>query len=221
MSLQTRRALQSASRAFLSLLTKREVEGLERLPLSGPYIVAANHLAHLDPLLLLSSLPEPIEAMALDEAYFPWFVAWFHRLYDPIRVRRDGMDLRAVRLALACLKQGGILGIAPEGRISTTGALEHARGGAGFIALKSGVPVVPAAITGTEMAFEYWKRLGRPSLRLRFGAPFHPRRGGATSREQVASATRDIMLHIAALLPVEHQGAYRPAIQCNQEAPVA
>ncbi|MFQ6059269.1 MAG: lysophospholipid acyltransferase family protein [Anaerolineae bacterium] len=206
-----RRLARLLLRALFRIFTRWEVRGLENLPPGGPLIVAINHLAHLDAPLVVATLPWPVEAVALADLYRVPVTGQLLRLYGTIPVHRDQFDRQVIRRALQVLSEGKVLALAPEARMSLTGALERARHGVAYLALRSGAPILPIALTGTERAYAEWKRLRRPRLTVTIGEPFTlpPYRSkGAARREQLAKATDEIMHRIAALLPPEYRGVY-------------
>ena len=200
-----------ALRVFLRLFTRLETKGLENVPEGGPLLVAFNHLAHLDAILVLPFLPQPVEGIALEDLYHVPVTGQLLRLYGTIPVHRDQFDRDVIRRALQVLAEGRILALAPEARMSLTGALEQARQGAAYLALRSGAPVLPVAVTGTETVPADLKRLRRPRLTVTFGEVIitPPRASKPQARrQQVADFTDEIMYRIAALLPLEYRGVY-------------
>jgi len=198
-------------RVFLRLFTRLETKGLENIPQGGPLLVAFNHLAHLDAALVLPFLPQPVEGIALEDLYHVPVTGQLLRLYGTIPVHRDQFDREVIRRALQVLAEGRILALAPEARMSLTGALERARQGAAYLALSSGAPVLPVAITGTETVSSDLKRLRRPRLTVTFGEVIitPPRASKPQARrQQLAEFTDEIMYLIAALLPPEYRGVY-------------
>ncbi len=187
------------------------MSGRENLPQGGPLIVVANHLAHLDGPLLLASLPWLMEGIALSDLGRVPVTGQLLRLYGVIWVRRDEYDRELLRRALAVLAEGKVLALTPEARMSVTGALERARTGAAYLALKSGAPVLPIAITGTEKIYGAWRRWRRPRVTVTIGQAFHlppVALKGAGRHEVLRQAADEIMLHIARLLPPEYRGVY-------------
>jgi 1-acyl-sn-glycerol-3-phosphate acyltransferase len=198
-------------RVFLRLFTRLETKGLENIPQGGPLLVAFNHLAHLDAALVLPFMPQPIEGIALENLYHVPITGQLLRLYGTIPVHRDQFDRDVVRRALQALAEGKMLALAPEARMSLTGALEPARQGVAYLALRSGAPVLPVALTGTEHVPSDLKRLRRPRLTVTFGEVIitPPRASKPQARrQQVAELTDEIMHRIAAMLPPEYRGVY-------------
>jgi 1-acyl-sn-glycerol-3-phosphate acyltransferase len=193
------------------LLTQTEVRGLEHVPPSGPLIFAGNHLSPIDGVLGGVHMPWPIEGLALTDLFLVPGTGTLLRLYGVIPVDRDAQDGGAVALALEALAQGKIVGILPEGRVSVSGGLERARAGVAYLALVSGVPVLPAAVTGTERALADLSRLRRPRLTLTIGEPMHFGREDLTGpgrHARLREVADQIMYRIAAMLPPRYRGVY-------------
>lgn len=200
-----------AGRGLLALLTRTDVRGHEHAPRMGPLIVASNHLGLLDPLLSGAYLPWHMEGMALVDLLRVPGTSQFLRLYGVIPVDRDSHDGGALLPALDALARGKIVSLQPEGRVSLNGGLERARTGVAYLALSSGVPVLPIAITGSERAIDDWKRCRRPPLTLTIGKPvrFAPEAvTGPGRHERLRAVADEIMYRIAALLPPQYRGVY-------------
>jgi 1-acyl-sn-glycerol-3-phosphate acyltransferase len=198
------RPLRAAARVLLERLFDLRVEGLEHLPERGPYLVAANHHNYLDGVVLGVALPEPIAFLVMPRVWraTPLHPV-FHRWMGSIPLNLERPDVGALRRALAALERGRVVGIFPEGPFSVRGRLEPGLPGVALLALRSGVPVVPAGLLGTYQALA-GRRFHVPRahpLRVRFGPP---RRftdaDGARPREARRDVTARIMADIAALL---------------------
>jgi 1-acyl-sn-glycerol-3-phosphate acyltransferase len=130
--------------------------------------------------------------------------------YGIIWVNRGQPDRRALRAALQGLSQGRSVAIAPEGRESISGALEEGTRGAAYLALKSGVPILPVTLTGTEnwRVFGNLKRFKRTAISVTVGKPFYL---DAADNQQHAlkQGTLKIMQMLASQLPEEYRGIYR------------
>jgi 1-acyl-sn-glycerol-3-phosphate acyltransferase len=206
-----RRVLTGVCKGLFRALTSTTVRGLEHLPVRGPAILAGNHLGPIDPALAMAYMPWPVETLALTDLFQVAGTGTLLRLYGVIPVDRDAHDGGAMVLAVEALNRGRVIGILPEGRVSVTGSLERARTGVAYLALTSGAPVLPCAVTGTERALEELARLRRPRLTLTIGAPVRfgpetltsPRR-----RERLREVADEIMYRIAELLPPQYRGVY-------------
>jgi len=187
------------------------VNGEENLPKGGPLIVVFNHMAHLDGPLVMATVPWEIEALALSDLYEVPVVGQLLRLYGVIPVHRDDYDRKILRRALDVLAEGKVLILAPEARQSRTLSLERGRRGAAYLALRSGAPVLPIGLTGTETVYPEWRHFRRPHLRVNIGQSFElrgPLARGPERRAQVTGGRDEIMRRIAALLPVQYRGVY-------------
>jgi 1-acyl-sn-glycerol-3-phosphate acyltransferase len=198
------RALRGPLRVALTRWFALSVEGLEHLPASGPYILAANHHNYLDGIVLAVALPRPIAFLVMPRVWRATPLhPWLHRRIGSIPLALDGSDVGGLRGALRALDDGRVVGIFPEGPFSVRGRLEPGRPGVGLLALRAGVPVVPAGIGGTYQALVgrrgYLPR--RHPLAVRFGPPRRFARGDGPGRLARGRITERIMDDIAALLP--------------------
>jgi 1-acyl-sn-glycerol-3-phosphate acyltransferase len=194
--------LRGGVRAALERWFALRVDGVQHLPPAGPYIVAANHHNYLDGVLLAVALPTPIRFLVMPRVWRATPLhPWLHRRLGSIPLSLQRPDVGALRTALRALDAGRVVGIFPEGPFSVRGQLERGLPGVGLLALRAGVPVVPAAISGTYQALVgrrgYIPR--RHPLAVRFGAPrqFAP---GPPGRGERFRITQRIMDDIAALL---------------------
>ena len=193
------------------LVTMRAtITGMENFPKRGPALVVINHLGDADAVLLGASIPFMIEAMGKIELNDHWFVGPTFRSYGIIWVHRGRPDRKALRAALDGLAEGRMVTLAPEGRQSVSGGLEDGNEGAAFLALKSGAPIIPIAMTGTENEniYGHMKRWRRAPVTLSVGRPFVLREQ-ADRQEMLREGTRQIMESLANLLPESYRGNYR------------
>jgi 1-acyl-sn-glycerol-3-phosphate acyltransferase len=205
------RTLRSIVRFFMGLIADIEIHGIEKLP-HGNVIVAANHLGRLDTAALLCILDREDIIMPVAEKYrdHPFYGA-IGRAVNAIWLNRFDADYSALRQILERMKQGGLLVIAPEGTRSKTEALQQGKMGVAFLASKSGFPVLPVAVTGTEdrAILENLKRFRRSRITataaelLTIDIP-----QGRGREEAMREATDEIMCRIAALLPERYRGVY-------------
>jgi 1-acyl-sn-glycerol-3-phosphate acyltransferase len=197
------RLLRPPVRAALERFFELRVDGLEHVPPSGPYIVAANHHNYLDGVLLAVTAPAPIGFLVMPRVWRATPLhPILHRHLGSIPLRLDRADAGALRAALAALRAGRVVGIFPEGPFSVRGRLEAGLPGVALLALRSGVPVVPAGIRGTYEALAR-RRLYVPrrhALGVRFGAPRRFAAGADPGRAARQAVTERIMADIADLL---------------------
>jgi len=129
---------------------------------------------------------------------------------DGIWLHREEADIHALREARNFLQKGGLLGVAPEGTRSHSGALTPAKTGIAYLADKADVDVIPIAIYGTETAMHQLLRLHRPKIFIQFGEPVHlPPLTRANRENDLQRNTDEIMCRIAAMLPPVYHGVYR------------
>ena len=154
-----------------------EASGLENLPLSGPFIIAANHTSHMDAGAVMVALGERAENLfvlgARDYFFNTRLKGWFfHTFLRVVPFDRTVNPLEGLRIAAAILQAGYPLLIFPEGTRSVTGKLQPFKPGLGLLAIETGVPVVPALIEGTFEALPKGRFLPRKSkIRVTFGEP--------------------------------------------------
>ena len=194
-------------RSLLVIVTSRDVRGLKNIPPDGDLILTCNHFSVGDPPILTGIFPRRVVWMAKQELFdFPIF----GKLYSMggfIPVRRFEGDLRAIRRAQTALRRGHVLGMFPEGTRSG-GRLGAGEPGTALIALRTGAPILPAAIWGTEHAKLPRDMFRRTRIHVRFGQPFRLPQAARISKESVAGGTEQIMRRIADLLPAEYRGEY-------------
>ena len=209
----TRRVFRVFARGLAKIIifftTKATVSGLENFPKRGPALVVINHLGDADAVLLAASLPVAIDGMGKIELNEDWRAGPMLRAYGVIWVHRGRPDRKAIRAALDGLAEGRIIALAPEGRQSVEGGLEEGTEGAAFLAMKSGAPIVPVAMTGTENENIYnrkWWR--RACVTLSVGKMFVLKEQ-ADRQEMMREGTRQIMVSLARLLPESYRGNYK------------
>jgi len=174
-------------------------EGVENLPESGGFVLAANHTSNLDPWALgLPLWPHRyLRFMAKSELYW-WPLGPIITAGGGFPVRRGERDVEAIRTAVSLAREGHVVAMFPHGTRQRKGLLKRhqprAHTGAARIALDADVPLVPAAIAGTDRI----SRLG--PLRVRYGAPL-PLDDVATLEPAMAAreATERLMTEIGRL----------------------
>lgn len=209
-------------RTIFRCVTRVHIEGVDRslLPVTGPLIIAANHLSNADaPLIgswLTPILGRRIHWLGKEEALDWPVLGWAMRQNGVFGIRRGAADVEAFRLARRVLDEGHVLVVFPEGTRSRTGGLQEAKDGLAILALRTGAPILPIGIAGTD---RFWPRGQRlwgigGSLTMRVGRPFTLARPGPGEDRRAAQreATRLIMTRIAELLPPRHRGVYAAAV---------
>ncbi len=162
-------------RALMRFMAPRyRVSGRHNIPRRGPVIFAANHLSDFDPPVIGAAIRFPIAWMAKREL---WEISWLAPILDffcCFAVDPASPDRAAIKQALEVLKNGDGLVVFPEGRISPSGELGPILPGALLIAMKSGAPVVPVGLAGSQNIVPHGQVLPRPTLQkvsVHFGPP--------------------------------------------------
>ncbi|MEI6597516.1 MAG: lysophospholipid acyltransferase family protein, partial [bacterium] len=166
------KAVYHGARSFVEVFSTLEVEGWENVP-TGACLFAANHQSMVDPPLLGSCLPREISYIARRSLFYNPLFGAVIRSCNSIPVDRGEADVGAIRAALGALADNRGLLIFPEGTRSFDGIIKEPKAGAGLLACKSGVPVVPIHIRGARdiLPRGSFFPTGAARLRIRFGKP--------------------------------------------------
>lgn len=189
-----------------------KVDGKENVPSEGPFIMVANHVHLVDPILLISTFPRWINFMAKEELFRYPFLRIIIRWAQAFSIHRRGTiadKQETMNQAKNLLNKGLVLGMFPEGKRNHNGKLLPGKPGSAVIASRMGIPLLPVGIVGTEKlkgTSWLWKR---PGIVVNIGQPFKlPPTNGRLTKSQTKSLTDLMMKKIAALLPRENRGAY-------------
>ncbi len=133
---------------FKTILPVR-YHGLENLQLPAPYILMGNHLSFVDPVIMAVAAPEnQIRFIAKKELFTHKLMGPLVRCLNAIPVDRHNTDMEAMRACMRVTREGGVLGIFPEGTRHHKGLMEEVESGVALIALRSKVPLIPVYLTG-------------------------------------------------------------------------
>jgi 1-acyl-sn-glycerol-3-phosphate acyltransferase len=197
--------------SLVKIAAKLEMTGVDNFPYEGAYLIAINHISRLDmPFLMMATKRKDILGMAAKNYREKPFFRWALEKLGVIWIDRDGYDFQAFREASAWLKNGGVIGIAPEGTRSRTGQLLEGKPGAVLLAMKSKVQIIPATITGSADMVKNFLRLKKMQVKIIIGKPFalpEPEEG-QIEKDVLDKAITEVMCQIAALLPEERRGFY-------------
>lgn len=189
------------------------ISGLENVPRKGPFILVSNHLNNADPPLITAYMPRRIIWMAKKELFDTPVIGIFYHLYGLIPVKRDEADLKAVRRSQQALNRGQVLGMFPEGTRSKDRRLHEAEPGTALLALRAKVPILPMGIWGTETIRVPRDIIGRSRIEMKIGKPFTLEETKRITKTEIAAGSREIMRHIAELLPPSYRGAYADDVE--------
>ena len=219
-----------------NLFVSVSITGLENFPRNEALILVSNHFSWFDGPLLMIFLPVRIAFLLAIETERVCFFRFLSRTFNLIPIWRGQVDRKAMRAALAALKDGRTVGVVPEGGIdpSMAGARErgerieqiaghtarhsaqliHAQSGIGMLASQAQSRLLPVAVLGTEKILVNLRKLRRTHVRIRVGRPFGPlsipedipRR---QRRKHFDALAQEAMKQVAALLPPANRGPYQ------------
>jgi 1-acyl-sn-glycerol-3-phosphate acyltransferase len=189
----------------LRLLFDLRWAGIDRIPRTGPVILAANHVSALDGVVLAYLVARhagrPTRYLVASEFFDRRFHGFWLRTFKQIPIRRGVGDSGALDEAVATVRSGTVAGIFPEGTVNPDpdGPMLRGRTGVARIALAARAPVIPVGIWGTQMR---WPRTGftfrrplRPTFALAFGPPVEPH-GDPSSPDDIQAFTALVMRRI-------------------------
>ena len=185
-------------------LYRVRIEGREHLPRRGSVILAANHRSFLDSIFLPMVVGRRVTYVAKAEYFDDPKTAWFFRALGQIPIRREGGSASEGALAAATdvLETGGIFGIYPEGTRTRDGFTHRGHTGVARLAMRTGAPIVPVGLVGTDECQPTDKKLPRPfrTVHIRFGAPISAAHyADADDRLALRRLTDEIMFEIVQL----------------------
>lgn len=205
------RIVRAIASVVLAIIARIEIIG-EVDYQTGGFIIVGNHVGRLEAFLVILLAKRDDVVLILAEKYKKYaFWRYVARKVDGIWVNRFDADFAALRAVLKRLENGEVLAVAPEGTRSPTATLLPGKPGAAYLAAKSGLPVIPIGVVGTEdqVVKHRLKRFQRLDITARIGVPYTlppmPRQG---RDEWLQAQTDDMMCRIAALLPPDHRGVY-------------
>jgi len=202
---------------FTLLAKVDRVEGLENVPDEGPGILMINHIAFIDPILVIHLLERDIVPLAKQEVYDYPFIGIFPKLWGVVPIKRDEMDRQSLRQVMAILKAGEIVLVAPEG--TRNHELQVGRVGVAYLASRTDSHIIPVAIDGTVgfpvfRTSHRWKESGAVVC---FGKPFRYRSELSTARNKdLRLMTDEAMYILASMLPEHRRGEYSDLSRATQ-----
>jgi len=162
--------MRRAGRTFFDL----EISGADHIPAEGGFVVAANHLSHIDPVVVTMSIGREIRYIALDELFGSGAVFDAITLFfGAIPTNRDGAPLGALKEAIRHIHRGGVVGLFPEGRRVAYWGESPPKRGAAWLAWLTGAPLLPVTVHGTHRTLSpaTKEEVRRPSLRVWIDSP--------------------------------------------------
>ena len=180
-------------RIVMRLSWRVKVHGAQHVPSSGPVILAANHIGLLDGPALVALTRRLTFAMVKREA-FSGPVGQFLTHVGQISLNRREIDPQAIRRAIQVLRAGKVLAVFPEG-VRGSGEVASAKGGAAYLAMVSGAPIVPVAILGTREPGQSKNQLprSRRPIHVVYGEPFTVPRSSWPRRKSVVAKWTEVV----------------------------
>ena len=178
---------------FCIIVFRVKKVGEENIAKEGAYILCANHRSNWDPPILVASTKRKMYVMAKEELFKNNFIRWFAKKCCVFPVKRGKMDLDSIKFSLKILKEGQILMIFPEGTRNGMEKNGRAQNGAAFMALRTGVPVIPVGIQGEMKPFH--------KVTLHYGKPldFSEYKSNKPEKEVLDKVSKEIMDNIIML----------------------
>ena len=215
---------------LVRLLWRPKVSGRDNVPSRGPAILAGNHLAVIDSVILPSVLSRNVYYLAKNQYFIGTGIrgaVMRNLMYglNQIPVDRSGgrKSLMALDSALPVLRDGHLLGIYPEGTRSPDGRLYRGRPGVAKLALDAPAPIIPVGLIGTEKIQPIGATIPRigPTVEVRIGEPLDltPWQGGEVDSRGLRELTRQLMAAIRELTGQEAVNRYAPRRTADDEEP--
>ena len=208
----------------LRLLYRVRIDGREQLPERGPVILASNHRSFMDSLFLPLVVRRRVTFVAKAEYFDNKKTAWFFRGVGQIPIRREGGSAseRALASATEVLKAGGVFGIYPEGTRTRDGNLHRGHTGVSRLALRTGAPIVPVGMIGTDEINPIGSKLPRlfRKVTIKFGTPIAPDRYAGREHDPLVlrQITDEAMFEIQQLSGYQYVDTY--ATKKAEDVPV-
>jgi len=178
-------------RVLFAVLFHFEVDGREYIPRRGAFIIAANHRSFIDPPAIGIACPRRLRYVARESLFVNRWFSGLIRLVGAVPVRETGNPISSLRSGLRILESGQPLVIFPEGTRARGPELAPGRPGIGFLAVRSGRPVIPTLIVGSDRVLPRSAVMVRATkMRVRFGPPVLCTGGYGAASEKVMEAIR-------------------------------
>ena len=171
------------------------------VPSKGPALIVCDHTSLGDPLVLLATAGRPVRFLMAEEIYSHALIRWVFEAFCCIPVQRGRRDIKAIRTMLDGLAANEVIGLFPEGGLDRN-RLDEGHPGIGYLAIKSGAPVIPASIVweGPHSTTSMVQTLFIPSKALiQYGEPLHFPQESKPNKDSMQSCTKEIMKQIETL----------------------
>lgn len=195
---------------FARLFWRLEVRGRERVPRAGAFILSPVHRSNIDTPLAACVTPRRMRFLGKDSMWKFGWSAWFFTTLGGFPVHRGAPDREALRNCELALRRGEPVVVFPEGTRRSGEVVEEIFEGAAFLAVRTGVPIVPVGIGGSEAAMPKGAKVLHPvKIRMIVGQPISPperQEGGRGSRRQVHELTEQLHVELQRLFDEARAG---------------
>ena len=198
-----RRSMRTISRMLIKLLARMEIVGGERLPRKGPIILAGNHVAELETLMMIAFTPGIVEFIGTGDIPFDPNYAFLAKTYGLVPINRGNLDRKGLNQALSVLQQDGILGIFPEGGTWDPAQMQ-AQPGIAWLSHKAQAPILPIGFGGLKGSLGRALRLKHPKLMIHVGELLPPvsiPENGLSLKANLEQAASSVLTEINDLVP--------------------
>jgi 1-acyl-sn-glycerol-3-phosphate acyltransferase len=183
------------------LLWRISFEGLENVPMEGPYVLAPIHRSWIDFGLVSAVTRRPMGYMGKESLWKNKYLGAIITHLGAYPVNRAATDRESLRRTLEILEGGKPIVLFPEGTRRTGPTIDHLLEGAAFVASRAGVPLVPVGIGGSERALPKGTGLPRPvKIHVIVGTPLHPEPIAEGARHPSRRAVKDLTVRLQGAL---------------------
>jgi len=200
-----RRSMTALGKLLLTLLADVEIHGKERLPKNGPLILAGNHAAVLEAVLLAVYTPGVVEFIGNGDIPFDPNYAFIPNAYGLVPINRGNLDRQGLKMGLGVLTQGGLLGIFPEGGIWDPAQMQ-AQIGVAWLSYRAQAPILPVGFGGVRGGLQKALNLKHPKFVMNVGELIPPvvqKKSSLSMKDALTQASKHILSEINALIPSE------------------
>jgi len=214
-----RKGMTGLGKILLSLMADVQINGKERLPKKGPVILAGNHVAVMEAVMMAVFNPGLVEFIGNGDIPFDPNYAFIANAYDLVPVNRGNLDLKGLGMGLDILAQDGILGIFPEGGTWNPAQMQ-AQLGVAWLSYKAQAPVLPVGFGGIKNALRNILRFKHPKLIMNVGEMRQPVQlidSMLSMKENLQMSANQIMEDINALVPEADLADFQKRIDENYD----
>ncbi len=198
-----RKSMSFIARMLLDLLADVQINNRDRLPHKGPIILAGNHVAVLESVMMIAYTPGNVEYIGTGDIPFDPNYAFITNTYGLIPINRGNLDRRGLQTGLDVLRQDGILGIFPEGGIWDPAQMQ-AQSGIAWLSYKAKAPILPIGFGGIKGGLQKALSLKHPHLSINIGNLIPPvtiEDNALSKKENLANAAQKVLTEIRSLIP--------------------